>query len=188
MSDAQSDKHTPEQTGKRTAPRSAWKPGQSGNPQGRPRSPNSLAELLRKYLDRKEGGRARKHLLVARLYTEATTGANVVAAVRLVFEIVGTLDIEARLTSLEELYHGSRQADETSHPTVTTERAPRAHQRHQGTRRPGGGDCVQGLSAGRNPPPLTEKQRRARENFKIKSGDKFIIIGSDGKRRVQVVP
>lgn len=32
---------------KRPAPRSAWKPGQSGNPAGRPRSGSALSEALR---------------------------------------------------------------------------------------------------------------------------------------------
>ena len=39
-----------EKQGKRKAPRSAWKPGQSGNPAGRPPMGKAFAEALRKNL------------------------------------------------------------------------------------------------------------------------------------------
>lgn len=39
------------ETGKRKAPKSAWKPGQSGNPAGAPKRGESWAEVISKYSD-----------------------------------------------------------------------------------------------------------------------------------------
>jgi hypothetical protein len=79
-----------------------WKPGQSGNPKGRPRVGNSLAECLRDYLEASDKDkRTRKQALVEKLYA-AATGDNCVPAARLIIETLGQLDLEARLTTLLE--------------------------------------------------------------------------------------
>lgn len=49
---AQSDKHNDKQT-KRKAPRSAWKPGQSGNPKGRPKKEMCITSEAKVMLDEK---------------------------------------------------------------------------------------------------------------------------------------
>jgi hypothetical protein len=77
-----------------------WKPGQSGNPKGRARVGNTLAECMREYLESKDKGLTRKQRLSAKLYSVAM-GDNCVPATRLIMETLGLLDIEARLTALE---------------------------------------------------------------------------------------
>ena len=94
-----SEKHT---ENRRAAPRTAWKPGQTGNPKGRPRLGNSLAECLRDYLEATDKGKlARKQELVAKLY-HAATGDNCVPAQRLIFEVLGGMHVEAQLKALLE--------------------------------------------------------------------------------------
>ena len=91
---------------RRRAPHSAWKPGQSGNPKGRPRLGNSLAECLREYLDAPDRSkRIRKEALVAKLY-QASIGINPVPAARLIFEIMGGLHVEDQLAALLEKLEG----------------------------------------------------------------------------------
>ena len=80
--------------------RTSWKPGQSGNPKGRPPVRNSLAETFRDYLDArdKKSGRIRKNLLADRLF--ALTEESV-AAIRLFCDTVGNFELEERLQRLE---------------------------------------------------------------------------------------
>ena len=78
----------------------SWKPGQTGNPRGRPPVRNSLAETFRDYLDgRDKSGRIRKNLLADRLF--ALTGDSV-GAIRLFCDVVSNFELEERLIRLEE--------------------------------------------------------------------------------------
>ena len=82
----------------------SWKPGQSGNPFGRPRAPSSLAESWRDYLDGRSGSKdnwSRKLRLAQRLYNLAIRNGSVPAA-KLLIEQVVRIELEERLTSLEE--------------------------------------------------------------------------------------
>lgn len=73
---------------RRKAPRSAWKPGQCGNPAGRPRSGHALAEVLRSYLEDPYGRSnvSRKWHLIDRIYKLATAREASVSAGRLLLE------------------------------------------------------------------------------------------------------
>lgn len=70
----QSDKQTI--TGrKRKVPRTAWKPGQSGNPKGRPPLGGSIAEQLRTILAEDAGdGRTKREAILRRVVNNATQG------------------------------------------------------------------------------------------------------------------
>jgi hypothetical protein len=88
---------------KRSATPASWKPGQSGNPAGRPRSGFALAETLRDFLNEPGSGAHpdRKRALMARLFA-AATGRNVsVPAAKLIFDTVLSFDLEDRLAALE---------------------------------------------------------------------------------------
>jgi hypothetical protein len=90
---------------KQGANRTTWKPGQSGNPAGRPRSGLALAEVLRCYLDEplKTGDRKRK--LIERLYSMATSSdSGSVAAMRLLIETANRNELEERVIALEEMF------------------------------------------------------------------------------------
>jgi len=90
-------------TAKRPAPGTAWKPGQSGNPAGRPRSGLALAEVLRDYLDEPMKTVDRKRKLIECLFTMATNkDSGSVAAMRLLIETVNKNEIEERVVALEE--------------------------------------------------------------------------------------
>ena len=99
-------KHTAQQTAKKDTskyrPSTAWKPGQSGNPRGRPPVRNSLAETFRDYLDgRDKSGRIRKKKLADCLYSMATEDKSVAAA-RLLKDTVAGIELEDRLVALED--------------------------------------------------------------------------------------
>ena len=82
----------------------SWKPGQSGNPFGRPRAPSSLAESWRDFLDGRSGTKdtwSRKVRLAQRLYNLAIRNGSVPAA-KLLVEQVAKAEIEERLSALEE--------------------------------------------------------------------------------------
>lgn len=86
------------------ATRTSWRPGQSGNPNGRPPGGNALAAVLRDYLDEpatKGTTVDRKRTLVARLYRAATARTCSVAAAKLLFEVAGGFETEARIAALE---------------------------------------------------------------------------------------
>jgi hypothetical protein len=81
-----------------------WRPGQSGNPYGRPRSGYSLAEVWRGYLDEPAGlrdQRSRKERLAERLYNLVLRSGSVPAA-RLLAEHVAGNEVEERISELEE--------------------------------------------------------------------------------------
>ena len=81
----------------------SWRPGQSGNPAGRPPIGNSLAEVFRTYLDGSvTQGRTRKELLVERLFKLTDGTSSAVAAARLLVDTVAAFELEERLTRLEE--------------------------------------------------------------------------------------
>lgn len=83
----------------------AWKPGHSGNPAGRPRAGNTVAEVMRDYLDEPSGKSIdRKRKLVESVYDLAIRGN--VAAVKLIVEIVGDLALEERVAALEARISG----------------------------------------------------------------------------------
>jgi len=95
---------------KHRAPKKAtaasWKPGVSGNPSGRPRVGNSLAEVFRDYLNEPLGTPLkktcnRKEALVDRLFKLTEGKSYAVGASRLICETVGNFEIEERLQVLE---------------------------------------------------------------------------------------
>ena len=88
----------------RHATATSWKPGVSGNPLGRPRVGNSLAETLRDFLDEPGtgGNGGRKRQLIARLFQAATAKNLSVAAAKLLIETATDLDFTSRLAALEE--------------------------------------------------------------------------------------
>ena len=96
-------------TKSRKATSGSWRPGVSGNPRGRPRSGNSLAEVFRVYLNEKapvpgspkRQWRTRQEILAARLFDMAISPMGCVAAVRLFCDVVGTFEVEVRLQELE---------------------------------------------------------------------------------------
>jgi len=101
--------------------RGRWRPGCSGNPRGRPRRGESLAELLRSVLAEKveiEGGRrvTRARLVAETLVAKAIEGN--VPAIRVVFE-----RIEGKAPKCVRETHG--QAHEAS--------ANETHQNHETT-------------------------------------------------------
>ena len=88
---------------KRKSTSASWKPGQSGNPAGRPPLRDSLAETFRDYLDgRDKSGRIRKKLLIERLFGMTAEGSGVVAAARLIVDTVNGFELEERIQRLEE--------------------------------------------------------------------------------------
>lgn len=83
----------------------SWKSGESGNPAGRPRSGCALAEVFRNYLDDPVGPkdtRSRKEKLAEKLYSMATGKAGSVSAARVIIDLVGNFELEARLQALEQ--------------------------------------------------------------------------------------
>jgi hypothetical protein len=88
---------------RRKPPHSAWKPGQTGNPKGRPKLGNSIAECVRDYMtDRdKADKQTRTYRLVEHLYASAT-GDNPVPAARLILETLGMLNIEGMLEDIRK--------------------------------------------------------------------------------------
>lgn len=71
-----SDKHTEIKTRKRVVPKSAWKPGQSGNPKGRPPMGESLTETMRAFLNEVPEGQelTYKQMFVKKSYQKAYEG------------------------------------------------------------------------------------------------------------------
>ena len=59
-----------ESTPKRKAPKTAWKPGQSGNPKGRPRSGHAITDIVRKLGDTK----GQREKMLEMVYTQAMAG------------------------------------------------------------------------------------------------------------------
>lgn len=53
-----------------------WKPGQSGNPKGRPKKGDTLAEMIREFLDEDDGEdrKTRKRKLIEAAYEKALEG------------------------------------------------------------------------------------------------------------------
>ncbi|MBA7517360.1 hypothetical protein ES705_09413 [subsurface metagenome] len=89
--------------GKKKPTPASWKPGQSGNPFGRPTVRNSLAETFRVYLDgRDKSGRIRKKLLIERIFALTDGTGAAVSAARLICDMVANFEIEERVTRLEE--------------------------------------------------------------------------------------
>jgi len=85
----------------------AWKPGQSGNPHGRPRTGNTLVERLEAELDKKRGSR-KKIDIICETFTSLAIGGDV-QAIKKIFDIVQrdfeffkTCEIEDRIKALEE--------------------------------------------------------------------------------------
>jgi len=74
-----------------------WKPGESGNPRGRPRRGRSIAEHLERYMKRQK----RADKLVAVLYDLATVDRSV-PAIRMIIEVSDLTEIMARLDALED--------------------------------------------------------------------------------------
>jgi hypothetical protein len=93
---------SPEKQGVSRRP-GTFQPGKSGNPKGRPRLGNSLAECMREYEEGKDKGDTltRKQRLVEKLHKSAT-GDNPVPAARLIMETLGLLDFEDRLNAFEK--------------------------------------------------------------------------------------
>lgn len=77
----------------------SFAPGRSGNPSGRPRTGNTVAETVRTTLDGDDDGVPRKERLVLKLYTMALEGST--AAARLLLDAAGNVEIEERIAALE---------------------------------------------------------------------------------------
>lgn len=63
-------------TPKRKAPKTAWKPGESGNPGGRPKKGNTWADILEEVGEQieKKSGKTFKSLVSKRLWVECVNG------------------------------------------------------------------------------------------------------------------
>lgn len=61
-----------------------FKKGQSGNPAGRPKKGEALTDILKAFLDKKDGSKTRKQQLVERLYDLAMAGE--VSAMKYIFD------------------------------------------------------------------------------------------------------
>ena len=64
----------------------SWKPGQSGNPKGRPRRESSLVQILNKRIDRRSGPGTIKQRIADRLIAEAMAGN--LYAIGKIFDVV----------------------------------------------------------------------------------------------------
>jgi hypothetical protein len=89
----------------------SWKPGQSGNPAGRPRSGFALAEVLREFLDEPGERGDRKRQLIQRLFRAATGKTVNIPAAKLIFDTYARTDIEERLARLEQLFAAKGNPD-----------------------------------------------------------------------------
>ena len=59
---------------KRKAPKTAFKPGQSGNPKGRPKKGLALTDILRDIGNTKQGNKTKKQMMLEKAYELALSG------------------------------------------------------------------------------------------------------------------
>ncbi len=104
-----SGKKRPEQARNRVHPKghrtsTSWRPGESGNPAGRPPNGLTLAEVMRELLDQSvgKGPRTKKEKLADAVYTLAVSKkGGAMTAARLIFEVVGGADMVERFKAME---------------------------------------------------------------------------------------
>ena len=94
------EKQVKKQAKKRVLPESMrkvmWKPGQSGNPSGRPKKGTALAEVLREYLneevDTPNGKLLRSSAFIRAVYAKAIKGGD--AAQRLIMQYIDGMPVQ----------------------------------------------------------------------------------------------
>jgi hypothetical protein len=92
---------------KRPAPRSAWKPGQSGNPKGASPKPLTLTNALREFVAGRSGRKKRLTVLLEKLWTLVEAGD--LAAIKYVFDRVDGMPTQRHEVSMDEVRESARR-------------------------------------------------------------------------------
>ena len=78
-------------------PIASWKPGQSGNPNGRPKRNNTISEEMRKILRRRVNGKTHRRLIAEKLVEMAVAGE--LAAIKLLMNYIDGKPVQRVETS-----------------------------------------------------------------------------------------
>jgi hypothetical protein len=98
--------------GKKTGGRN-WSPGQSGNAGGRPRSGETLKEILDRELNKKKNGKTKKQIIIETLINMAVAGDyraidRVISWDESRYQFDRRVDLEDRILEIEEILHDEK--------------------------------------------------------------------------------
>lgn len=92
----------------------SWKPGQSGNPKGRPARESSLVQILNKRIDRRSGPGTIKQRIADRLINEAVAGN--LYAIGKIFDVVQrSYEFAIKAEIMDRIAEIERRLDEVKH-------------------------------------------------------------------------
>ena len=86
-------------TRKRKAPKTAWKPGQSGNPKGRAKKGETLTDILLEVGKKKIGKKDQKLLLAEKAWDLALKNDGDLKAIQFIFERIDGKPVQTQLTA-----------------------------------------------------------------------------------------